>query len=627
MDRRPGFDESPTTPTASYPAPPPPPWKPAGMAGSTDVPSTTGTPPWTPGSPAVEPPRRSGRARWIVALAAAVILVTAGIGIAVFALGARNTTPIGPTFLPASTAVYAEARLDLPGTQRDSLVKLLSHFPGFADQAAFDQKVDEVLDRWVSDATGGLVGYARDIKPWFGGQAAVGLLQMPSAGPGSSTGEMSVPAVHVVAGLSVKDRAALDKLLLTIRVAAGASGFREEGYGSYTLVTVSRGDQPAGTYTVTDTLILFAADASDLKQSLDVLAGTSPSLGKDPAFVAAMTGLPQDRLGALYTGGAVQDFIQNGLGGMTGVGAVTGPIPAIPGQACLSPSSGDGTKASTAAAIVAAGDHVSVELRATGGSRPATRTATDLAAHMPADTQVYLEMAGVGTSIHDLLSCLRTSMPDAFTNPQVAQIEQLLGTKLEDYLSFVTDVGVGASFDGAKFRWGVTAAVSDEAMAQSRVTALLNWLRLGSSVGGLPVNLAETQVNGVTVTTISLSDPRFSALPIDPSVSVAATGGHLYIGGGDFAAAAIGRTAADSLAGQTRFTTAVTAAGNASSAIVYADVAAIREQIELFLQANGSDISDYATNVQPYLAPFDRAIVETSVEGEQTVSRILVFVK
>ncbi len=97
--------------------------------------------------PPVTPVSRPKPVRWIVALLATALVVATGVGLAMLATGSRTTTAQGPTFLPPDTMVYMETRLDLPGDQRENLIAFMGKFPGFADPAAFDLKVNDTLDR------------------------------------------------------------------------------------------------------------------------------------------------------------------------------------------------------------------------------------------------------------------------------------------------------------------------------------------------------------------------------------------------------------------------------------------------------------------------------------------------
>ena len=106
-----------------------------------------------PASPVLPPkaPRRGGRVRWAVSLAVIAVVVLASAAVAALVTGQSTSTVLG--YVPPATTVYAEVRLDLPGDQRAAAGEFLSKFPGFADQAALDSKLDEMLDQLVKDAT------------------------------------------------------------------------------------------------------------------------------------------------------------------------------------------------------------------------------------------------------------------------------------------------------------------------------------------------------------------------------------------------------------------------------------------------------------------------------------------
>ena len=117
------------------------------------------------------PRRRAGRRPARCAVAAIVVAV-AGLADA-----SRSSDVAGdvdrPRLRPADSVAYGELRLDLPGDQRQEVGEFLSKFPGFADQAALDTKLDEVLDRLVAEGTDGKQTYTQDIKPWFDGELAL----------------------------------------------------------------------------------------------------------------------------------------------------------------------------------------------------------------------------------------------------------------------------------------------------------------------------------------------------------------------------------------------------------------------------------------------------------------------
>ena len=75
--------------------------------------------------------------------------------IATLALTGASPASTVVGYVPGDSVAYGELRLDLPGDQRQEVGEFLSKFPGFADQAALDTKLDEVLDRLLSEETDG----------------------------------------------------------------------------------------------------------------------------------------------------------------------------------------------------------------------------------------------------------------------------------------------------------------------------------------------------------------------------------------------------------------------------------------------------------------------------------------
>ena len=78
-------------------------------------------------------------------------------------------------------AGYAEARLDLPGDQRDQATRFLAQLPGLLDSANLSTKIDRALDGLLGSQTDGRLGYTSDLAPWFAGPAAVALLPPPAS--------------------------------------------------------------------------------------------------------------------------------------------------------------------------------------------------------------------------------------------------------------------------------------------------------------------------------------------------------------------------------------------------------------------------------------------------------------
>ncbi len=613
----------------------PPSWQQAGWVAA-EPPAMLNT------SPNVEvaPPRRSTRLRWVVALVGAILIVSAGVGVTVFAVGSQSNASIGPTFLPATTPLYAEARLDLPGTQRDNVMKFIAHFPGFADQSSFDTKIDDALDSWVGSVTNHQLLYTRDFKPWFSGQVAVGLLQLPAmatpgtgGGPAASAqpvpsmstgmpGMGSLSDLHFVVGIGVKDRARLDTLIATARSMASDLTFTDQPNGDRTIVSVSSNGKQQGAYVVTDKLLLIAPSADDLATALGVLDGTTPSLANDAGYMAATANLPADRLGEVYAGPTYYQALDSLLSGIYAM-PMGGTPQASQALQCLQVNLIDPANATSVAALVASPDNLSVQTTSTNTISLPVATSTDLADHVPATSLLYLQVPNVGPAVHDLISCLRTKLSDAFNDKNIQQLEQSLGNPLEDEFSFIGDLALTVGFDGQHIQWGLVGSVNDASTAQERVTTLVSVLRAGGVAGSVPVTVTNSQEGDTTVLTITFTDPSMAKSPVGDSVSVALSDGHIYIGGGDFVTTALNLTPADSLAGSDGYTSAIAAAGNPNSVQLYVDLSGARQAIETMMPAD----TNYTTNIQPYLVPFDRLVVGASQNGTTASSQMVLFVK
>ena len=72
----------------------------------------------------------------------------------------------------AARSSTARSASTCPATSSRPSASSCRKFPGFADQAALDTKLDEVLDHLIGDASNGKQSYTGNIKPWFDGELA-----------------------------------------------------------------------------------------------------------------------------------------------------------------------------------------------------------------------------------------------------------------------------------------------------------------------------------------------------------------------------------------------------------------------------------------------------------------------
>lgn len=539
----------------------------------------------------------NGRMRWMGA-GVATLLVVALVAGAFVVFGARPGTPsLVAHYAPANVAAYAELRYDMPGDQHDQLASFMSHFPGFADTASFDQKVEETLENALAQTDTGL-SWKDDIEPWFGGQVGVFSASLaPTQGTPSS----------FTLVMSVKDRAKLDSI-----VAGHTNDMQQETYkGNVIWSGTAAGSEKPVHFAVTDDAFVLSARNEDLKAALDTKAGEVSGLADDSFFTTQLGALHSDRLALVYFDhAALMDSMTSGTSPMAG---------------CMTGLEGAGN-VKTLGEVRAESDHLAFNVRSqypSGENLPAppANRNTNLAASMPANTAAYVEFRDAGTDLNFVITQLMTCLDEANSQDpgalggsgfDVSQLERLLGVAPGDYFDFVQDAGVAITLADARFGGGVVATVDDENVARTRVERILSLARLAGGLGNdVGVTVTDEQHGDVTITTITIP-PGSSTLPGEQgpsgptSIGVAVANGRLYFGLDDFVGKALDQTAADSLASSPRLKSALAEAGTDNAGIVYADLSALRGYIATEMPAG--EQGDYDTAVRLYLEPLDTVV-------------------
>jgi hypothetical protein len=551
---------------------------------------------------AIQPaPIRRSRARWFVALFTTVFTIVATLGIAAFAAIGRAGAGVSPDFLPADSVVYVEARLDLPGDQRDQLAAFLAHFPGFDDQAAFDLKLDQVLDGLIAETTDGMVSYSEHIKPWADRSIGFGIPSLPA----DLSSDDAPPAVFA---FGVTDRAALEA---TITALLSEMGMREPTVQDHngTPITILNDRSGGPAYAVTDPYLIVGSTVDAVASSLDVIAGAAPGLAADPDYQAATASLPADRLSALYMDTSqltalLEQAIAQGEPQMTAqFESVLGMLPRT-----------------IAGSLRVDADRLTLDFQSVPGedAPPLSVRETGLSSRFAPDTLFYAETRDIGAAFRNLVTQLKAQMQTQMTEEDLAelqQVEQVLGSPLESYLDFLEDMAIGVGPGPSGISLGTIATVTDEVEAQRRVDRLAGLVALtaGPDSG---IVVTESEVNGINVTTIAVdpaSMPRAFDVPIEPSVSFGTGDGLLFLGTGDFVTQAIQRQEADSLAASERFSSAVAAVGTPNAGISWLDLGSAISLIEQLIPSDERE--DYDTNVRPFLEPLDY-LVAAATQGE-----------
>lgn len=594
--------------------------------------------------------------RWVIALLVVALVLAGGISAALLLTGsAPAATVLG--YAPADTILYAEARLDLPGSQRAEVAKTLSAFPGFADQAALNQKLGEVLDRVVKGATGGKHDYQTEIAPWFGGQLAVaqgpvdslaGMLggaagsasatpaptaalppctggDLPSAAPGASGGAITGAAiasrVQALLLASVTDPAKADAWVSSVLAEAGGTVSTVTCDGVTVHVAAGPAGSPIGTvsagWAVIDGKVLAVGDLDSIRSAI-ATKGVS-GLSTNPAFQKAADALPGDHLAFMWAD--VKSALGSTLSSASSVdltGAASSALDLLGG---LVPDW-------TAASLEASGGNLVVEtVQPATTAVPATNRPSALIDVAPATTIALID-------VHDLGKTLTAAHDKAAGDPKlkgyVDQLDAALGLVggFGATLGWIGDAGVAVTHDGTGVSGGLLISPDDAAAAKRLFDQLRSFAQLaGLGTGGA---VSDETYNGATITTVDLSSlaPLIQqglagsgaasgvTIPKDLKLVYTVTDKVVVITiDPAFAKAAIDASQGGaSLAKDPRFSALLSASGgDVGTGLSWLDVTAIRGIVEAALPADSR--AAYEANLKPYLLPIDALLSTGKVDA------------
>lgn len=217
--------------------------------------------------------------RLVIALVTLIGLTGAAVVVAylfIFAAGTDRAARLAP----ADTAVYLNAYLQPSAGQQMNLADLIGRFPGFADEATLDDKVDQIVQNLLSE-TG--IDYRAQLKPWLGDQVAL------VVAPGAAN-----PAdVQPVVIAEVKDPDLAATAVPELATSTGAS------FAARTYEGVELHVSDEMTYAFVDEMVVIGADESSVEAVVDVHNGAE-ALADRPDFVRTMSDMPADHLAAAF---------------------------------------------------------------------------------------------------------------------------------------------------------------------------------------------------------------------------------------------------------------------------------------------------------------------------------------
>jgi hypothetical protein len=584
---------------------------------STPVPTTAIQPP-SSGTPA-----RNSRVRWLAA-GVLIALVAAVTGLAAIALTSSKSTSAVLGYVPTDSVAYGELRLDLPGDQRQEVGEFLSKFPGFADQAALDTKLDEILDRLVSEGSDGKQTYSQDVKPWFGGQMGF------AAGPidlGSADASAARPHRGLLL-LSVKDAALASSWLSSALQEAGATGTQQTYNGAQlTVFAAPKMPQEQAAFSVVDGKVALVGDLASVKAAVDTKG--SSALARGDAVKAAQDSVTGDSLGVVFVDlKAILDATTE----IAASAAPAGSMPPLP--TTLTKLVPDWA----AARVRVEGDALrldSVAQHKEGTPGPDENRANAVTGFAPPSTIALLAGNDYGATLQETLELYENDPALKSAYEQIDRLAGMLGG-LDAVVGWMGDTGVVVNHDGETVEGGLVSVPADAAQARQLFTTLRSFAQLAGQQTG--ITITDETYNGQTITVIDLGDLNNlaamagalgggSSQPVQPSglpggdvkIAYVANDQVVAIGSSvDFVKHVLDAGAGASLADDARFQSLLGRVDAKHSSVSFIDVAAIRGVVEgLMTDASAKDKAEYEESVKPFLSPFD-ALIGTGVVSNST---------
>ncbi len=575
-------------------------------AGAGGVPPTAGGEP-----PTAVADRPRGLVRWGVALLGVAVLVGV-VSVAAAFLAAGAATSVVQGWLPNDTVAYLEVRADLPGDQRAKVGDLLAKFPGFADQASLDAKIDEALDR-ILEGSG--VNWTTDVKPWLGGEvglavtaAAFDAAKMPALGSpldGPDLGK--APDDGAVALIAVKDGAAAKSWVS--KELGGTQTTETYAGGEITIVSGTLENKLA--FAVRDGVLVLGPEKT-VKASLDT-AGSS-AVASSESFTAAHKTAPTAYLGYGYLD--LKAIAEASL-------ATAGDQANLP-AACLDlvvgkiPAWGAGFVRAEDDALA-----MTATVSTPGATSTAKNTASAIAAHLPASTVAAIEVRDLGAGLVAALDGLKTTLAcDPSMADAIDQLEQALAAVggAEAVIGWADDTAVAATVDGTTLGGGLAATVSDEAAATGALDQVKALLALAGAGAG--ITSREEAYGDGTLLVISLPSDVVALDAPAPEIAATVQGGIFVLGTIDFVKAVVDTDAAGSLAKDPVYERAIALAGGDGMSDAFVDIAGILVGVEAMLPPEAK--SQYETEIKPFLEPFEAFASVIEVPGATTESRAVV---
>ncbi len=559
---------------------------------------------WASGVGPVRLGSGTSRFRWAIALGVVlcVALVTVG---GAFVLsgagGAAKSLTAGSA--PKATIMFVDVRTDLPGDQHEKLADFMSHFPGFADRAQFDNAYDEILNEITSAISPDLT-YTSAFQSWTTGELSVAVTSLGSAGmtsltqgigsfptdaSGNITSPLMIPDVASTPPsgaliVALKDRAA-GETWVSSEIARTGIPFTSQSYDGTTLYVAQKPvEGMTAAYAFTDK-VLLAGDVAAVKAGLD--APTKGSLADNANYQAAVHSLSGDCIATFYMD--PQAFLQSTMTDLSALGDLSAGGMNL--TAADMPAWVVGSVRAESGYMT-----VSTTMPKVKGTPSPGNDVSAVASDLPGSTVGVIEVHSLGQLVDDELktlenSALASAAPDSIQQVQDA-LSQIGG------IDWIGDADVVVTKNGSSYGGGLVVRTPDSSTATAKMAMITNLITL-AGLGSSGITQSDETYKGATITTVHIAGSE-GISPEAMTLAIATKGDLLVAGYGDaFVKAVLDTTSADSLAAQSDYQTVMAAAGQSNMEYGYFDISAVANQIGQALFP--SDPGYYNLNYKPYV--------------------------
>lgn len=562
----------------------------------------------------------AGLSAWRITVIGLVAALSAGIGLAAgtFLLQDRSGGfSSAAAYVPADAPFYVEIRLEPSPDQDAALRELLGRFPPIEgldlDRPLYDQ-LGELMDEQLAAEADVALSWDEDVASWFDGRLALGVTELPldaMAGPIDPMAEPPIQGMIMVLGARDADaaRAAIDRI---VAEAPGAGELEESEHRGVTIRFAAADDVA---FAVTDDAVLLAPTADDIREALDTAAEGGGRLADSDGFGPMVAELPADWLAFVafdMTEPMAASFAQAAEAAPEAAAAMESLLAQLPMRGAM--------------AITASGDRIAFEGVSEPPSGPFALENADrgLAAEVPGDALYFADGGNIGAALAAFVEAVKSAAAeDPIAADEIATAESALGAELEELVAWIDDGALVAGWDGSEPYAGLVLVPNDVDAAERRIGQLVTFAGLAGMDPASGVSVEEAEVAGTTVTTIRWEDPNAMPmegmpLPTGIAVQVAVTDDRAVIGLGErFVARVLELDGGDSLGSEPRYAEAVAELGPTSNAgVAWLDVRGLIAAVETAAGPMLEMFGMYETDIRPWLAPLDRLVSVSVVEGE-----------